>query len=75
MFAKVNTSMAKHYDTAVVSEVKRNERSNLGLHRRNRIEKRRKNMSRIGKKPIEIPSGVEVKIENNVVTVKGPKGT
>ena len=32
-------------------------------------------MSRIGKKPIEIPSGVEVKIENNVVTVKGPKGT
>ena len=32
-------------------------------------------MSRIGKKPVEIPSGVEVKIENNVVTVKGPKGT
>ena len=32
-------------------------------------------MSRIGKKPIAIPSGVEVKIENNVVTVKGPKGT
>ena len=32
-------------------------------------------MSRIGKKPIEIPSGVEVKIENNLVTVKGPKGT
>ena len=32
-------------------------------------------MSRIGKKPIAIPSGVEVKIENNLVTVKGPKGT
>jgi large subunit ribosomal protein L6 len=31
-------------------------------------------MSRIGKKPIEIPSGVEVKIEGNKVTVKGPKG-
>ncbi len=32
-------------------------------------------MSRIGKKPIEIPAGVEVKIEGNKVTVKGPKGT
>ncbi len=32
-------------------------------------------MSRIGKLPIGIPSGVEVKIEDNVVTVKGPKGT
>ena len=32
-------------------------------------------MSRIGKNPIEIPQGVEVKIENNIVTVKGPKGT
>ena len=32
-------------------------------------------MSRIGKNPIEIPAGVEVKIEGNVVTVKGPKGT
>ena len=32
-------------------------------------------MSRIGKKPIAIPSGVEVKIENNLVTVKGPKGS
>ena len=31
-------------------------------------------MSRIGKKPISIPAGVEVKVENNVVTVKGPKG-
>ena len=32
-------------------------------------------MSRIGKKTIEIPAGVEVKIEGNLVTVKGPKGT
>lgn len=32
-------------------------------------------MSRIGKNPIEIPAGVEVKIEGNAVTVKGPKGT
>jgi len=31
-------------------------------------------MSRIGKKPIEIPQGVNVKIENNLITVKGPKG-
>lgn len=32
-------------------------------------------MSRIGRKPITIPSGVEIKQEGNVVTVKGPKGT
>ena len=31
-------------------------------------------MSRIGKKPIEIPQGVEVKIEGQKVTVKGPLG-
>ena len=31
-------------------------------------------MSRIGKQPIEIPSGVEVKAANEVVTVKGPRG-
>lgn len=31
-------------------------------------------MSRIGKKPIKIPQGVEVSIENNVVKIKGPKG-
>lgn len=31
-------------------------------------------MSRIGRKPIPIPEGVEVKIEGKVVTVKGPKG-
>jgi large subunit ribosomal protein L6 len=31
-------------------------------------------MSRIGKKPIELPKGVDVKVEGSVVTVKGPKG-
>ena len=31
-------------------------------------------MSRIGKKPILIPEGVEAKIEGQKVTVKGPKG-
>jgi large subunit ribosomal protein L6 len=31
-------------------------------------------MSRIGKKPITVPAGVEVKINGNEVTVKGPKG-
>jgi len=31
-------------------------------------------MSRIGKKPILIPEGVEVKIEGNIVSIKGPKG-
>jgi large subunit ribosomal protein L6 len=31
-------------------------------------------MSRIGKKPIEIPSGVTVTVNGNTVTVKGPKG-
>ena len=31
-------------------------------------------MSRIGKKPIEIPAGVEVAIDGNSVRVKGPKG-
>ena len=32
-------------------------------------------MSRIGRAPIPIPSGVEVKVEGYLVTVKGPKGT
>ncbi|MDY3333151.1 MAG: 50S ribosomal protein L6 [Gallibacter sp.] len=31
-------------------------------------------MSRIGLKPVNLPAGVEVKIDANVVTVKGPKG-
>lgn len=32
-------------------------------------------MSRIGKKAIQVPKGVEVKRDGNAVTVKGPKGT
>jgi large subunit ribosomal protein L6 len=32
-------------------------------------------MSRIGRKPIELPKGVEVTITGNIVAVKGPKGT
>lgn len=32
-------------------------------------------MSRIGKNPIAIPQGVDIKIDNQTVTVKGPKGT
>ena len=32
-------------------------------------------MSRVGKKPIAVPSGVEFSVKDNVVTVKGPKGT
>jgi large subunit ribosomal protein L6 len=31
-------------------------------------------MSRIGRKPIPVPAGVEVAIEGRTVTVKGPKG-
>ncbi len=31
-------------------------------------------MSRIGRKPIPVPDGVEVKIEPELVSVKGPKG-
>ena len=32
-------------------------------------------MSRIGNKPITVPEGVEVTLNDNVITVKGPKGT
>ncbi|MBS1731399.1 MAG: 50S ribosomal protein L6 [Bacteroidetes bacterium] len=31
-------------------------------------------MSRVGKKPINLPQGVSVKVANQVITVKGPKG-
>jgi large subunit ribosomal protein L6 len=31
-------------------------------------------MSRVGKAPIELPKGVEVKVEGTTITVKGPKG-
>ncbi len=32
-------------------------------------------MSRIGNKPINVPEGVEVKLDGHHITVKGPKGT
>ena len=32
-------------------------------------------MSRIGKKPVQIPAGVEVAVDGNHITVKGSKGT
>lgn len=32
-------------------------------------------MSRIGRKPISIPDGVTVSVDNTLITVKGPKGT
>ncbi len=32
-------------------------------------------MSRIGKLPVDVPSGVEVQIDGDTVTVSGPKGT
>ena len=35
----------------------------------------RKSMSRIGRKPIAVPAGVDVSIADGVVTVKGAKGT
>ena len=38
------------------------------------IYQRRNTMSRIGKKPIDIPQGVEVKIDGQTVTAKGPLG-
>ncbi len=31
-------------------------------------------MSRVGRKPVDIPKGVQVKVDGNTVTVKGPKG-
>ena len=30
--------------------------------------------SRVGRKPVIIPSGVEAKLEGNVLAIKGPKG-
>ena len=32
-------------------------------------------MSRIGRKPVAIPAGVEVTLNGQTLTVKGPKGT
>jgi large subunit ribosomal protein L6 len=31
-------------------------------------------MSRVGMNPIEVPAGVDVKLQGNLITVKGPKG-
>jgi large subunit ribosomal protein L6 len=36
---------------------------------------RESDMSRIGNRPIEVPKGVDLKIDGNTVTAKGPKGT
>jgi large subunit ribosomal protein L6 len=32
-------------------------------------------MSRIGRKPIQVPAGVSINLDNTVITVKGPKGS
>ena len=32
-------------------------------------------MSRIGKAPITVPAGVDVKVDGRTISVKGPKGT
>ncbi len=32
-------------------------------------------MSRVGKKPVPLPKGVEAKVDGSRITVKGPKGT
>jgi len=32
-------------------------------------------MSRIGKAPVAVPSGVEVSVSGRTITVKGPKGS
>lgn len=34
-----------------------------------------KHMSRLGKQPVQIPSGIEVSLTDGVLSVKGPKGT
>ena len=31
-------------------------------------------MSRVGKQPVPVPAGVEVKVQDGSVAVKGPKG-
>ncbi|MFX8047691.1 50S ribosomal protein L6, partial [Acinetobacter baumannii] len=32
-------------------------------------------MSRVAKKPVALPKGVEVSVQDESITVKGPKGT
>src|ERR1044072_1306303 len=39
-----------------------------------KAEGKERDMSRIGKKPVSIPSGVTVTLDGQTVTVKGPKG-
>ena len=39
-----------------------------------RLVRERANMSRIGRLPIPVPAGVDVTIDGQTVTVKGPKG-
>jgi large subunit ribosomal protein L6 len=44
-------------------------------HKSNKNKNKKSTMSRIGKKPVEIPKGVTISVSSeNVVTVKGPKG-
>ncbi len=31
-------------------------------------------MSRVGKKPVDIPSGVKIEVKGNIISVSGPKG-
>ena len=50
-------------------------RNILRFCRCSRYTHKEKIMSRIGKKPIEIPSGVEISIDGHTVTAKGPLGT
>ncbi len=45
-----------------------------GLQRPDNLTGEEKNMSRIGNKVIVLPAGVELTNNDNVVTVKGPKG-
>jgi large subunit ribosomal protein L6 len=32
-------------------------------------------MSRIGKQPVDLPKGVEARLDDGILTVKGPKGS
>ena len=43
--------------------------------KKNRQKGGKTNMSRVGNMPITVPAGVEVKLEGNHITVKGPKGS
>src|SRR5262249_7048239 len=60
----------RHHDRRAGAREGRRRRSHL--HRRVIGER---TMSRVAKKPIALPKGVECKVANDAVTVKGPKGT